>query len=467
MKINICVGTDSYKLTHWNQYPEGTEVVYSYFEARKGAKFNNTVFFGLQYIMLEYLMGPVVTKAKIDAAEKLAAAHFGNPDIFNRARWDYILEKHGGRLPIKIKAVPEGTPVPINNVMMTVENTDPKCYWLTNHLETLLCHVWYGSTVATQSREAKKILQKYLRLTTENRDGLSFMLHDFGYRGVSSVESAALGGAGHLVNFMGTDTVAAMEMLMQYYNSDVPAYSVPATEHSVMTSRGKEGEEAVLKQILDAYPTGILSIVIDSYDYRNFIKMAGTTFKEQILARDGKVVFRPDSGDPVEVTKEVLNLLGDHFGLSVNTKSFKILPPQIGMIWGDGIDTTDMEKILEEIAKANWSAENIVFGMGGGLLQKINRDTQRFAFKSSYQERNGESYDIFKDPVDATKVSKRGRLKLIRREGAHGSFLTTVQANIPGEDIMETVFLDGHIQRSHKLDEIRERAALRDYVLAT
>lgn len=461
MKTNIVLATDSYKLTHWNQYPRGTEKVYSYFEARPGAKWSHTVFFGLQYIIAEYLAGHVVTRAKIDEAEALAAQHFGNPNIFNRARWDHIVDQHDGRLPVRIKAVPEGTPVPVNNVMMTIENTDPACYWLTNHLETILTHVWYPSTVATQSREAKRICKAYLENSTENLGGLDFMLHDFGYRGVSSVESAGLGGAGHLVNFMGTDTIAAMELLRQYYDADVPAFSVPATEHSVMTARGLEDEDLTFKQILDAYPTGILSVVIDSYNYRNFIKMAGTQFKDQILARDGKLVFRPDSGDPCEVTKEVLELLDAYFGSTSNSKGRKVLNPAVGVIWGDGIDLADMDRILLEVTVgAGWSAENMVFGMGGGLLQKVNRDTQRFAFKSSYQERGGLGHDIFKKPIDETKTSKKGRLKLVRLEGAHGSTLTTVGIGDPREDLLKTVFEYGNILKRYGLDEIRARAVL-------
>ncbi|KKN96770.1 hypothetical protein LCGC14_0164140 [marine sediment metagenome] len=460
MKTNIVLATDSYKLTHWNQYPRGTEKVYSYFEARPGAKYRDTVFFGLQYIIAEYLAGHVVTTQKIDEAEALAAQHFGNPNIFNRARWDHIVDQHDGRLPVRIKAVPEGTPVPVNNVMMTIENTDPACYWLTNHLETILTHVWYPSTVATQSREAKRICKRYLEETAESAGGLDFMLHDFGYRGVSSVESAGLGGAGHLVNFHGTDTIAAMELLRQYYDADVPAFSVPATEHSVMTAHGADGENWVLSQLLDAYPTGILSIVIDSYDYRKFIKMAGTTFKDRILARDGKVVFRPDSGDPCEVTLEVLELLGEYFGSADGKPGYKILHPQVGVIWGDGIDLEDMERILADITYAGWSAENMVFGMGGGLLQKVNRDIQRFAFKSSYQERGGEGHDIFKEPIDKTKTSKKGRLKLVRLEGAHGSTLTTVGIDDPREDLLETVFEGGQVLKRYSLDEIRARAAL-------
>jgi len=453
---SIITETDSYKLTHHAQYPKGTEKVYSYLEARKGAEFDETVFFGLQYLLKKYLEGVVVTKEKIDSAEALAKVHFGS-DLFDRSRWDYIIDEHGGKLPLLIKAVPEGMPVPIGNVMMTVENTDPKCYWLTNHVESLLTHLWSPSTVATLSRDAKMRLKGMLEKTADSMDGLNFMLHDFGYRGVSSAETAAHSGAGHLVNFMGTDTLPAIEMLMQYYNSGVCAFSVPATEHSVMTSLGQTGEEKMLKHILDQYPTGILSIVIDSYDYNRLIEIAGTTLKDQILARDGKIVFRPDSGYPITVTKEVLAGLANHFGYERNSKGYNVLNPKIGVLWGDGIDVSGMMDILNAIAMEKWSAQNMVFGMGGGLLQKINRDTQRFAFKCSHQQRNGMHFDISKNPIDTSKTSKKGRMKLVRD---HAGVLSTVPIGHIRLDIMDTVFENGAVVKEYTLEDVRAKAVI-------
>ncbi|HEY6162703.1 MAG TPA: nicotinamide phosphoribosyltransferase domain-containing protein, partial [Bacteroidia bacterium] len=201
---NIMLLTDSYKLSHYKQYPQGTSQIYSYFESR-GGKFNEVVFFGLQYLLKSYLKGAVVTPEKVEEAEALYAKHFGSPSLFYKKGWEYILKKHGGKLPVRIKAVAEGTPVSVSNVMMTVENTDPKCFWLTNFLETLLVQVWYPCSVATQSREIKKVLLKYLEQTGDT-SLVDFKLHDFGFRGVSSVESASIGGAAHLMNFMGTDT---------------------------------------------------------------------------------------------------------------------------------------------------------------------------------------------------------------------------------------------------------------------
>lgn len=453
---NICTMSDSYKMGHGDMYPAGTQKVYSYFESRSGAKFNETVFFGLQYILKKYLEGEVVTQEKIDKAEALVNAHIG-PGVFNREGWEYILKEHNGKLPVEIKAVAEGTPVPVNNVLMTVVNTDDKCWWLTNYLETLLTHVWYSSTVATLSRETKKVLRNIALLTADSTDHIQFQLHDFGYRGVSSVESAGMGGAGHIINFLGTDTIAAMELAMDYYNeTEVPAYSVKATEHSIMTSGGADKEVEIIKHLLDSNPTGILSLVIDSYDYKKFIEICGTTFKEQILNRDGKVVFRPDSGNPVDVSLEVVKLLDKYFGSTVNSKGFKVLNEKVGMLWGDGIDIDGISDIVSVFALSQYSSENIVFGMGGGLLQKVNRDTQRFAFKCSAQMQNGMWRDIWKDPIDSSKKSKRGRLMLMKNSKGY----TTVPIGTPCDNLLQTVFKDGVITKEYTFKEVRENAKL-------
>jgi len=464
MKNNIVTMTDSYKFGHWNQYPSGTETVYSYFEAREGATFPETVFFGLQYLMKEYLEGVVVTQEMIEEAAALSKAHFGVEGMFNRQMWEHIVNEHGGKLPIRIKAVPEGTVVPISNVMMTIENTDPKCFALTNHLETLLCHVWASSTCATLSREVKKVFKKYLDETATNSEGINFMLHDFGFRGVSSVEAAGIEGAGHLLNFLGTDTVKAMETAMEYYGAplDGLAYSVPATEHSVMTALGREGEETIVGQLLDSYPNGILSIVSDSYDIYNFAaNILGTKYKDRILMRQGKVVCRPDSGDPVEVTIKLLKILGDKFGYTMNEKGYKVLHPKIGILWGDGINKDGIEEILRAMKLNKWSAENIVFGMGGGLLQKINRDTQRFAFKSSAQQRRGKWFDIWKSPIEGGKNSKRGRLILFNNQTYKlGDEIEKGIKAREEDDELDVVFENGKVVKEVSFAQARENVKL-------
>jgi nicotinamide phosphoribosyltransferase len=464
MNKNICLTTDSYKLNHWNQYPAGTEKVYSYFECRKGAKFAETPFFGLQYIIKNHLEGVVVTREKIENAAKLCKAHFGSEKYFNREGWEYILNSYGGKLPVVIKAVEEGTVVPINNVLMTIENTDNKCFWLTNFLETILSQVWYPITVASLSREVKVTLNEYFTLTS---DGglLNFGLHDFGFRGASSWESAGIGGAAHLINFLGTDTVVAMEVAVNYYNADLNglAFSVAATEHSVMTALGKNGEEQVVENLLNEYPTGILSVVSDSYDIYNFVSnIVGTKFKDRILARDGVFVVRPDSITPTHPTPEeemvwIMENLWANIGGTINNKGYKVINPKVRVLWGDGIDIDGIKKILYAVTKAGFATENIAcFGMGGGLLQKVNRDTQRCAFKCSAQYRDGQWYDIQKNPKDVSKASKKGKLKLIKVDGE----FETVGENDPGEDYLKVVFYDGVLLNEVDFATIRKNAAL-------
>ena len=464
MNKNICLTTDSYKLNHWNQYPAGTEKVYSYFECRKGAKFAETPFFGLQYIIKNHLEGVVVTREKIENAAKLCKAHFGDEKYFNREGWEYILNSHGGKLPVVIKAVEEGTVVPINNVLMTIENTDNKCFWLTNFLETILSQVWYPITVASLSREVKVNIKEYLDLTS---DGglLNFGLHDFGFRGASSWESAGIGGAAHLINFLGTDTVVAMEVAVNYYNADLNglAFSVAATEHSVMTALGKDGEEQVVENLLNEYPTGILSVVSDSYDIYNFVSnIVGTKFKDRILARDGVFVVRPDSITPTHPTPEeemvwIMENLWANIGGTINSKGYKVIDPSVRVLWGDGIDLEGIKKILYAVTKAGFATENIAcFGMGGGLLQKVNRDTQRCAFKCSAQYRDGQWYDIQKNPKDVSKASKKGKLKLIKVDGE----FETVGENDPGEDYLKVVFYNGVLVNEVDFATVRKNAAL-------
>ena len=461
-KFNICTASDSYKFQHWNMLPKNTNKVYSYFESREGAEYESTVFFGLQYLLKEYFTGSVVTRAKIDLAQKRVNAHLGSDKAFNIEGWNYILEKFGGRLPLRIKAVPEGTPVPTGNVMMTVENIGGvPTKWITNYFETILTHIWAPSTVATVSYHAKQMMKKYLIDTSDNLEALLYMLHDFGFRGVSSFQSAYVSGAGHLINFMGTDTFPAVECAMDYYNEpEVVAHSIPATEHSIMTARGRTGEMQILGDLLNEYPTGILSVVIDSYDHIAFIKNAVANYKDKILARDGKLVFRPDSGQPVKVTLEVLDCLAENFGYTINSKGYKVLNSKVGALWGDGIEVDGIQSILYNMKLKGYSAENIVFGMGGGLLQKINRDTQRFAFKSSYQERDGVGYDIFKDPIDSSKSSKRGKLMLVKDD--KGMFETVRQdsdVTKEGLDLLEDVFAEGDLFRDMTFSEVRRNAA--------
>jgi len=461
---NIILLSDSYKVSHYKQYPAGTETVYSYFESR-GGKFDSVCFFGLQYFLKRYLTGQVVTQAKIDQAAKYYENHFGSPagprpDLFYKEGWEYILNTHGGRLPIVIKAVPEGTVVPNRNVLFTMENTDPKCFWLTNFLETLLVEVWYPMTVCTQSREQKAIIKKFMEETGCDLGGLGFKLHDFGFRGVSSVESAALGGSAHLVNFLGTDTVAALQAADFIYGEPCGGFSIPASEHSTITSWGKDGELDAMKNMLDSYPSGLVACVSDSFDiYKACKEYWGGALKEQILARDGCLVIRPDSGDPPKIVVEVLQILTEQFGCSTTSTGHKLLPPQVRVIQGDGISIESLPVILQAMKDAGFAADNLAFGSGGALLQKLNRDTMKCAFKCCEIKIAGESRNVYKDPItDSGKTSKKGRLTL---EAEGGTLVTKTEGTgDASKDILVEVFRDGQVVKEHTFAEIRARAAL-------
>jgi nicotinamide phosphoribosyltransferase len=420
--------------------------------------------FGLQYIMKRYLAGQVIDFPKILQAQRFFKKHFGNESIFNLDGAMHILNDHGGRLPIAIYAAPEGMMIPEGNVMFTIENTCPQCAWITNYLETKLVQAWYPCTTGTISREMKKIIRAALVRSGDERDeNLAFKLHDFGYRGVSSSESAALGGAAHLVNFMGTDTLAACELLMEYYGTDMPGFSIPAAEHSTITSWGKDHEVDAYRHILKEFPTGMVAVVSDSWDIRNAIKIWGTELQNQIMSRDGVLVIRPDSGDPITLLPELLNLIQRIFqqftSIRTNSKGYKMLPNQVRMIQGDGIKRSTLAPILDAIMDAGWSADNIAFGSGGGLLQDCNRDTQRMALKCSYVEIDGNGRNVFKQPAtDSTKNSKSGRLMLART--THKGLATLPYGNPGYTDILTNVFLNGEVLVDHTLEDIRKRARL-------
>lgn len=455
---NILLMTDSYKVSHWKQYPKGTSRVFSFLEARAGSEYPTTTFFGLSYIIQKYLAGVVVTREKIEEAAQFFKQHFGDESLFNRQGWEYILRWHGGRLPVIIKAVPEGTTVPIGNVLMTIENLDPELPWLVNYLETLLVQVWYPTTVCTQSRAMKQDIQDAMILTGADLNGLPFKLHDFGYRGSTSVESAGIGGCAHLVNFMGTDTMAALQVAYDYYHETMAGFSIPAAEHSTITSWGQDKERAAYENMLDSYPTGLVAVVSDSYDiYHAVANIWGGDLRDKIMFREGTVVIRPDSGYPPLVICRLLKILGEKFGFTLTDKGYKVLNPKVRLIQGDGIDRDMLNRVLAKMFVAGWSIDNIAFGSGGGLLQKLNRDTCRFAMKCSAVEVSSVWRDVMKNPVgDVEKKSKPGRLILVRDE--QGQFSTATEG--AGVNVLETVFQSGIHYDAPSLASIRQRAAI-------
>lgn len=464
MKLPLIFKVDSYKLSHFFQYPEGTQYISSFIESR-GGKWDNTVFFGLQGFIKENLLTPI-SKLDVLKMARFAKAHGVS---FNEAGWNLLLERHKGWLPIRIQAVPEGTVIKGKNVLVQITNTDPDFAWLVSYVETaLLRAIWYPTTVATLSRECKKTIKQFLDQTSDNPDAINFMLHDFGARGVSSSESAQVGGAAHLLNFMGSDTIEGILWLQEHYGNaeEMPAFSVDATEHSTVTSWGRDGEADMYANYLKAAaPNKILSCVSDSYDIYNAItNIWGGKLKAEVqkLGEIGaRLVVRPDSGDPTVVPIECVRLLMQKFGYTINTKGFKVLPPYLRVLQGDGINDESLKDILIEAAAAGFSAENFVFGMGGGLLQHVNRDTLKFAMKASAACVNGEWRDVYKDPItDPGKKSKKGRLALV--VDGHGDLYTIREDDLGYHHVNEllTVYENGQLLIETNIDNMRALAAV-------
>jgi nicotinamide phosphoribosyltransferase len=459
-KKNIILSSDSYKYSHYLQYPLGTETVYSYIESRGSddPTIDKTVFLGIQAYIKEYLLEPF-TAEDIDEAEEIITTH-GEP--FNREGWEHILNEHAGYLPLEIEAVPEGTPVELSNVLVQVHNTDPKVPWLTSFVETsLLRAIWYPTTVCTNSYNIKQDLIEYARKSGSDVDGILFKLHDFGARGVSSSESAMLGGLSHLVNFRGTDTVESLIGARRYYNEPMAGFSIPAAEHSTITvwgeDREKDAYENMLKQF--AKPGSMVAVVSDSYDiYKAVDQYWNDELKQQVIDSGATVIVRPDSGDPVTVPVNIINDLMEEWGYTTNDKGYKTLPSNIRVIQGDGINRESIQEIIENLNLNQLTLDNIAFGMGGALLQHMNRDTLKFAMKASYAMIDGKGVDVFKRPVDDnSKASKKGILKLYKNPET-GYFTSTANWYDYGSNVLRSVYKDGKLLIDDSFENIRNRA---------
>ncbi len=457
----LVLNTDSYKASHWLQYPPGTTHVFSYIEAR-GGSLPYTVFFGLQALLKEYFTKPV-TADDVALAAEVCAAH-GVP--FNRDGWMHVVQAHGGRLPLRIRAVPEGTVVPVNHALVTVENTDPACAWLTSYVETALLRVWYPTTVATLSHATRRTISDALQRSGDPA-GLPFKLHDFGARGVSSLESAMLGGMAHLVNFQGTDTLTALLGARAYYGEPMAGFSIPAAEHSTITAWGRDGELDAYRNMLRQFgkPGALLAVVSDSYDLDAAVRrLWGGALRDEVIASGATVVIRPDSGEPTAIVLRTVQSLDASFGSDVNAKGYKVLK-HVRVIQGDGITRESIARILAALEGAGYSADNVAFGQGGALLQQVNRDTLGFAMKASAAQVDGAWRDVFKAPVtDPAKRSKAGRLTLLQRDGV----FATLRMDAPGyleasaggaAEMMRTVYEDGHLRVDDRFAAIRARAA--------
>jgi nicotinamide phosphoribosyltransferase len=452
--MNILLSADSYKYTMHKQYPEGTEYVFSYIESR-GGEYDTTMFFGLQGFIKQYLSKPI-TEYNINEAQDYIDAHIGT-NVFNREGWDYILKEHNGYLPIQISAIPEGTVVPTSNILLSIVNTDPNCYWLPTFLETaLLRAIWYPTTVATRSYHTKKTIEPFLEKSGDIAN-LDYMLHSFGSRGVSSTDSAMIGGAAHLLNFKGTDDVIALNYIDRYYGTDLVFTSVPAMEHSTVTSWSNEADSYrnMLLQYKD-YP--VVSIVSDSYNIFEACHMYGRDLRDLIQERidnDKTFVIRPDSGDPAEVIIQCLDILKQYFVIELNGKGYKNIKG-IRILWGDGITLDNIRHILAILDENEWSTDIVLFGQGGGLLQQLDRDTLKFAMKCSAVCVNGEWRDVFKNPItDSGKVSKKGRLDLVN--GENGYITARIEDVRLGHGLLDVVFENGKLVKEDTFDVIRGR----------
>jgi len=476
---NIITSSDGYKYTHHEFYADKTSEIWSYLESR-GSNLqgcNYTQFFGLQAMLQEDFTGQVVTKEKIEEAEFIANNSISK-NTFDKKMWNYILDKHEGRLPLLIRAVPEGLCVPTKNILLSIENTDKNINIpiapLVQFVESRLLNIWYPITVATISNFCKSIIKESYDRTSDNEFNL-FSLNDFGVRGASTANAAQIGGSAHLINFLGTDNIPAIKYLKTFYNRNSFynedgsltsfGYSANATEHSIMTQRGESGEPEIIKQALNKFPEGILAFVIDSFNFIRFIEQyICKDFKEIIQNRKGTVVVRPDSGHPIQTLYKIFDLLFEGYGYTVNSKGFKVLPSCIRVLQGDSVNVNSIREILLALEKRGISSENIIFGMGGKLLQaEIDRDTFKFAIKTSYTVIDGKPIDIIKNPIELNhlgeivpsfKKSKQGKLKLIIDE--NGLFKTVPQTQDNSDDILQDVFRNGELVRYQTLEDIRK-----------
>lgn len=456
---NPLLNTDSYKASHFQQYPEDTMYISSYIESR-GGRWNHVVFFGLQMFIQQYMMQPF-TMADINEAEEMWTAH-GEP--FNREGFEYILREHGGYWPVKIEALPEGTVVPTHHALVQVVNTDPKVPWVTSFLETaLLRAVWYPTTVATNSRACKRIIWNSLIRSSDDPQGqIGFKLHDFGARGVSSRESAGIGGAAHLINFFGTDTMEGVRVVREYYNEGMAGFSIPASEHSTITCwGGPDFEIEAFENMIDKFggEGKIVACVSDSYNIWESVTK-WKSLEDKILEKKMTLVVRPDSGNPVQVVSDLIELLMGEFGYTVNGKGFKVLPNHIRVIQGDGVEEKSIGDILNEMEHRKLSADNIAFGMGCHMLQHFDRDVLRFAMKASAIKRAGREWeDVWKDPItDTGKRSKRGRLR-VEHNADFDIWTTKREDDKIYDNQLKVVYEDGIMYYPQNFADIRERAS--------
>ena len=488
---------DFYKVSHREQYPEGTEVVYSTWTPRSGKHSPNikeVTAFGFQGFVQEFLIDFFDENFFARSKEEVVGEYtriLKSCLFIQEPYTQHIEELHDlGYLPLLIKSVDEGTQVPFRVPMLTVENTDPRFFWLTNYFETLASNnLWKPATSASTAKVYREILDKFALETTGSTLGVEFQGHDFSMRGMSGLEDAARTGVGHLLSFAGTDTIPAIQYAEQYYGADVEkelvGCSVNATEHSVMCAGGKGDEfETYRRLIEDTYPTGIVSIVSDTWDLWHVLTDTIPKLKDSIMARDGgpesldKVVIRPDSGDPADIlcglndaavgmisdknhpaVKGVVELLWDTFGGTINEQGYKVLDSHIGAIYGDAITIERCTNICERLKAKGFASTNVVYGIGSYTYQFNTRDTLGFAMKSTSVTINGVEKAIFKDPAtdDGTKKSAVGRVEVKRNSIGTLMVFDELDPSVDGKDLLTPLFQDGKLLKTTTLAEIKNR----------
>ena len=482
--MNPLLLTDGYKCGHHQQYPKGTTLVYSNFTPRsnkyapKGC--DQVVSFGQQMVMTqihEAFQKEFFFRRKEDVCGEMKRelSMYLNTDYdvsHFEALWDL------GYLPITVKALPEGTLVPIKVPVLTIYNTHPDFYWVTNYLETILSNLlWKPMTSATIAHQYRKVLTKWQEKTDAEKSWfIDWQGHDFSMRGMDSVEAVISSGVAHLTSFMGSDSLPAIYGARKYYGAEGPvAGSVNATEHSVMCAGGKEDEVETFRRLLETYPTGILSVVSDTWNLWQVCTKHVVTLKEEIMARDGKLVIRPDSGDPVDILcgklgpswaltnrkpedTGVIELLWNVFGGTINEQGYKVLDSHIGAIYGDSITIDRADEICKRLEAKGFASTNVVLGIGSFTYQYNTRDTFGFAMKATYVEVNGEAREIFKDPItdDGTKKSATGLLSVHNGDGA---YVLRDRTSWLGEDTgdLQVIYLNGHFRNTTTLEEIRKK----------
>jgi len=456
MDKNIILNADSYKASHYSQYPDNTQYISCYIEYRDKT-IQEAIFFGLQAFLKEYISKPIVS-SDIKEAEDFLQAH-GLP--FNKPAWEYILQKHGGFLPLEIEAPLEGTSIPSRNVMLQVINTDPICFWLPCYVETaILRAIWYPVSVATLSFNCKKVITRFLLETSGSAESADWKLQDFGARGASSYETAAIGGMGHLLSFQGSSNMPAILAARRYYGESMAGYAIPAAEHSTIITWSPDNESTAYRHILDTFRKShnIVAIVSDSYNLWNALdSIWGDELREHVMNSGGTLVIRLDSGKPIEVVPKSIEILMEKFGYTTNPIGYKVLPSYLRVLQGDGVDLKGIEAILQAMKERGQSAENIAFGMGGALLQKLNRDTMQFAMKPSSVCIDNHLYGVAKTPfTDINKHSKKGRLALVK---SYNDDVQTVQlAELHNrENLLKPVFRNGQLLNEQTFVEIRSR----------